>query len=109
IGNRDEVCALGGCDSAEDALAWALDHASIAAVTLSEAGSLVANSSRIHRIAAAPVDRVVDTTGAGDAYAAGFLHALLDGADLVAAGRTGAELAASVVCHHGARPGLTPA
>jgi len=109
IGNRDEVCALAATGSAEEALAWALGRATIAAVTLSEAGSLVADGSGARRVAAAPVDRVVDTTGAGDAYAAGFLHALLDGADLSAAGRSGAELAAGVVRHHGARPGLTPA
>lgn len=104
IGNRDEVCTLAEAGSPEEALAWARQHARVAAVTLSQDGSLVADGSGVHRIAAAEVDQVVDTTGAGDAYAAGFLRALLENADMPAAGQSGAQLAGSIISRKGARP-----
>ena len=54
--------------------------------------------------AAFPIDRIVDTTGAGDLFAAGFLFGLVRGADFEAAGRLGALAAAEVIQHIGARP-----
>lgn len=103
IGNHHEVGALAGTESPEEALVWARRHAAVTAVTMSEQGALLANDSRAFRIEALPVERVVDTTGAGDAFAAGFLHGLLDGVPLPDAGRRGAELAARVITHPGAR------
>lgn len=103
VGNHHEVGALAGDDSPEEALVWARRHASVVAVTMSEDGALVADEDRAYRIAAQPVARVVDTTGAGDAFAAGFLHGVLEGAPLPEAARRGAELAARVITHPGAR------
>ena len=103
VGNQHEVGALAGTDSPEEALVWARRHASIVAVTMSEDGALVADEDRAYRIEAQPVERVVDTTGAGDAFAAGFLHGVLEGAPLPEAARRGAELAARVITHPGAR------
>ena len=103
IGNHHEVGALSGNDSPEEALVWARQHSAITAVTMSEAGALLADDQKAWRIEALPVDRVVDTTGAGDAFAAGFLHGVLDGLALPDAGRRGAELAARVITHPGAR------
>lgn len=103
IGNHHEVGALAGSEGPEEALAWARRHARIVAVTMSEAGALVADEARDFRIEAQPVERVVDTTGAGDAFAAGFLSGVLEGAALPEAGRRGAELAARVITHPGAR------
>jgi fructokinase len=103
VGNHLEVGALAGTDSPEEALVWARRHAGVVAVTMSEAGALVADQERAYRIEAQPVERVVDTTGAGDAFAAGFLHGILEGAALPEAARRGAELAARVVTHPGAR------
>ncbi|PQO24920.1 adenosine kinase [Rhodobacteraceae bacterium WD3A24] len=105
IGNHVEVGALAGSDDTEKAMDWALSHVGIAAVTESEKGSLVADASGRHRIAAEPIDRVVDSTGAGDAYASGFLGGLVSGTDVADAGRQGARLAARVLTHYGARDG----
>ena len=55
-------------------------------------------------VPAAPVDRVVDTTGAGDSYAAGFLYGLTHGADLARCGELGSLCAAEVISHVGGRP-----
>ena len=103
IGNHHELGALTGTDSPEEALVRARLHAGVAAVTMSADGALVADEARAWRIAALPVERVVDTTGAGDAFAAGFLHGVLEGLALPEAGRRGAELAARVITHPGAR------
>jgi sugar/nucleoside kinase (ribokinase family) len=67
------------------------------------AGSVVATADAVHTVAAVPW-RVVDTTGAGDLYAAGFLYGLTAGRDLAACGRIGAVAAAEVISHFGARP-----
>jgi sugar/nucleoside kinase (ribokinase family) len=58
----------------------------------------------VHVVDAAPVDKVVDTTGAGDLYAAGFLHGYTQGKGLYDCGRIGALAAAEVLSHYGARP-----
>ena len=58
----------------------------------------------VHVVDAEPVDHVVDTTGAGDAYAAGFLSALARGLRLEACARVAAVCAAEVISHVGARP-----
>ena len=57
-----------------------------------------------YEVAAAPVARVVDTTGAGDLYAAGFLYGITHGYDLPSSGRIGSIAAAEVIGHLGARP-----
>ncbi len=103
VGNHLELGALAGSESPEEALVWARRHSAITAVTMSEKGALLADDSRAWRIEALPVERVVDTTGAGDAFAAGFLHGVLEGLALPDAGRRGAELAARVITHPGAR------
>ncbi len=66
------------------------DHCEIAALTRSEKGSLIVTRDEVHAIDAHPVAKVVDTTGAGDLYAAGFLFGLTHGYDLGTAGRLGA-------------------
>ena len=58
----------------------------------------------MHVIDAHPVDTLVDTTGAGDLYAAGFLFGLSRGLDLATCGRLGSLAAAEVISHVGARP-----
>jgi sugar/nucleoside kinase (ribokinase family) len=76
----------------------------IAVVTRSEKGCLVVNPEDIEAVPAFPVERVVDTTGAGDLFAAGFLSGLARGADDRTCGRLGALAAAEVIQHLGARP-----
>lgn len=75
-----------------------------AAITRSEKGSVVINGDEIVHIAAEPVEKVVDTTGAGDLYAAGFLYGLSRGLSLKECGRIGSVAAAEIISHYGARP-----
>jgi sugar/nucleoside kinase (ribokinase family) len=88
-------------DAAVKALRADID---VAVVTRSEKGCLVVNPEDIEAVPAFPVERVVDTTGAGDLFAAGFLCGLASGADDRTCGRLGALAAAEVIQHLGARP-----
>ncbi len=76
----------------------------VAVVTRSEKGCLVVGPDGTEAVSAFPVERVVDTTGAGDLFAAGFLFGLARGADDRTCGRLGALAAAEVIQHLGARP-----
>ncbi len=76
----------------------------VAVVTRSEKGCLVVGPDGVEAVPAFPVERVVDTTGAGDLFAAGFLCGLARGADDRTCGRLGALAAAEVIQHLGARP-----
>lgn len=105
VGNHVEIGALAGQDDTATALEWAICHVGIAAVTESEKGSLVSDGTETVRIDSAPVARVIDSTGAGDAYASGFLGGLAQGKSVAEAGRMGADLAARVLVHYGARDG----
>ncbi len=87
-----------------DALAALRRDTAIAVVTRGAAGSVLASGSEINEIAAHRTE-LVDTTGAGDAYAAGVLSALARGLGLAEAGRLGSLAAAEIISHVGARPG----
>jgi sugar/nucleoside kinase (ribokinase family) len=76
----------------------------VAALTCSADGSVLVTRDHTHRIAAAPVAAVVDSTGAGDLYAAGLLFGLARDLPLPACGRLGSLAAAEVLGHYGARP-----
>ena len=76
----------------------------IAALTRGARGSVVVDHGNAVQVDAAPVERVVDTTGAGDLYAAGFLFGLTRGRDLATCGRLGGIAAAEIIGHFGARP-----
>ncbi len=65
---------------------------------------MVLRDSEVHLVDAEPVAKVVDTTGAGDLYAAGFLYGFTQGRSLYDCGRLGAIAAAEVIAHFGARP-----
>jgi fructokinase len=101
--NEAEICALYECNAFDDAAELARRDVSLAALTRSEAGSLVLHGDETVRVAAEPAE-VVDTTGAGDAYAAGFLAGLTAGRTLAQSGRLGSIAAAEVISHYGARP-----
>lgn len=101
--NEAEICALARRERIEDAAAVVQDDVELAVLTRGEAGSLVLGRGERHAIAAEPAS-VVDTTGAGDAYAAGFLAAYAAGRPLEACARLGGIAAAEVISHFGARP-----
>ena len=104
FGNRDELMALYELDSFDAAVAALRDECELAAITVGAEGSLVITPDEVHRVPAEPVDRVIDTTGAGDLFAAGFLHGLTTERDLDECARLGAIAAAEVISHVGPRP-----
>lgn len=102
--NEREIVALYETDGFDEALQRVRGHCQVVALTRSEKGSVVASDGEVHVIDAAPVEVVVDTTGAGDLYAAGFLFGLTHGFDLATCGRIASVCAAEVISHVGARP-----
>jgi sugar/nucleoside kinase (ribokinase family) len=102
--NEAEITSLYQVDSFDDALQSVNHSVEIAALTRSEKGAVIVTRDEVHVIDASPVAHVVDTTGAGDLFAAGFLYGLTHGYDLGTAGRLGALAAAEVISHLGARP-----
>ena len=102
--NEAEICSLYQTEDFAAAAAAVRGHVAIAALTRSAEGSLVLTAGEEHPVAAAPVARIVDTTGAGDLYAAGFLHGLTRGLPLPTCGRIGSLCAAEIISHVGARP-----
>jgi sugar/nucleoside kinase (ribokinase family) len=102
--NDVEIRSLYETDDFDTALQHVRNRCEIAALTRSELGSVVVSGDDVHLVDAAPVDRVIDTTGAGDQYAAGFLYGLTSGHDLATCGRLGSAAAAEVISHFGARP-----
>ncbi|HVU22444.1 MAG TPA: adenosine kinase [Rhizomicrobium sp.] len=102
--NEEEAKALFEVEDFDDVLQAFKPMNKIAAITRSEKGCVIARGSEVHVIEAAPVARVVDTTGAGDQFAAGFLFGLTHNRGLADCGRLGALAAAEVISHYGARP-----
>ena len=104
IANEDEAKALFQEEEFDGVIAKAKAWGGIAAITRSAKGCVVMEEGVQHAIAAAPVSRVIDTTGAGDQFAAGFLFGLTHGKGLADCARLGAVAAAEVISHYGARP-----
>jgi len=105
IGNEVELAALSGAEDPMSALKWAMEHVKTIALTRSENGALVTDGGPVVEVKAEPVPKVVDSTGAGAAFAAGFLAGLAQGREVAEAARMGAKLAAQVIGHFGAREG----
>jgi sugar/nucleoside kinase (ribokinase family) len=104
FGNESEITSLYEVNSFEEALEMARKEARIAALTRSQQGSVVIKGSETHAVPAAPVAKVVDTTGAGDLYASGFLFGFTHGKPLAECARLGGIAAAEIISHVGARP-----
>ncbi len=102
--NEDEAKALFEVEDFADVVKGAQKWGGTAALTRSAKGCVIVQEGMVHEIPAAPVAQVVDTTGAGDQFAAGFLYGLTHAKDLVDSGRLGALAAAEVISHYGARP-----
>ncbi len=102
--NETEICSLYQVAGFDEALQAVRGACAVAALTRSEKGSVILRDGEVHLADAAPVARVVDTTGAGDLYAGGFLFGYTHGHDLYDCGRIGGLAAAEVISHYGARP-----
>lgn len=102
--NEEEITALYEAESFDDAATSVAEGTDVAALTRGAEGSVVVKGSVRVTSLAAPVDRVVDTTGAGDLYAAGFLFGMARGRALEDCARLGGLAAAEVISHFGARP-----
>jgi sugar/nucleoside kinase (ribokinase family) len=102
--NEDEITSLYQVESFDDALQHVRADCRIAALTRSEKGSVVVSGDEVHVVDAEPVDSVVDTTGAGDQFAAGFLSGFTQGKDLATCARIGGIAASEVIAHVGPRP-----
>jgi sugar/nucleoside kinase (ribokinase family) len=103
--NEHEICALYEVNDFDTALQHVNHHCEVAALTRSAKGSVIVSGDEMHVIDIHPVGgAVVDTTGAGDQYAAGFLFGFTHGYDLGRCGRLGSLAASEVISHLGARP-----
>jgi sugar/nucleoside kinase (ribokinase family) len=102
--NEKEITSLYEVNSFEEAADAALADCELAVLTRSEAGSVIAANGETITIAPEPVREVVDVTGAGDLYAAGFLYGLTQDLPLQTCGELGSLAAAEVIGHIGARP-----
>ena len=107
FGNEAEICSLYEVEDFDTALQLLRHHCRVGALTRSERGSVVIAGDEVHVIDADPVEHLLDTTGAGDQYAAGFLYGLTHGYDLATCGRLGSVAAAEVISHFGPRPAVS--
>ncbi|OHC74793.1 MAG: carbohydrate kinase [Rhodospirillales bacterium RIFCSPLOWO2_12_FULL_58_28] len=102
--NEAEITSLYQVSNFDAALQKVRGHCEIAALTRSAKGAVLISGDEVHVLDAEPLEKVVDTTGAGDAYAAGFFYGLVNGKSIYDCGRIGAIAAAEVIGHFGARP-----
>ncbi|MFC3076105.1 adenosine kinase [Shinella pollutisoli] len=105
--NRAEALSLYETEDFEEALARIAQDCRLAVVTMSEKGSVVLHQGERTKVEALEIPRVVDTTGAGDLYASGFLHGYTAGRSLADCGRLGSLAAGLVIQQVGPRPMLS--
>lgn len=102
--NEEEIKALYEVDTFEQGFRMARNKCEVAALTRSAKGSVIVSGEEIIEIEPEPLLHVIDTTGAGDQYAAGFLYGYTQGMDLYRCGRLGTLAATEVISHMGPRP-----
>ena len=105
--NEEEILSLYKTSDLNAAIFKVQNHCEVSAITRGEKGSIVISGGEKIYIDAEPVAKLVDTTGAGDAYAAGFLFSVATGQSIGISGRIGSICAAEVVSHIGARPSVS--
>lgn len=105
--NEEEIIELYGVETFDEGVAAVRGICDIAAVTRGREGSVIVTADEIIPIEAHQVPKRVDTTGAGDLYAAGFLYGWTSGRSLAESGRLGSIAAAAVIGHIGPRPGMS--
>ncbi|NNE75400.1 MAG: adenosine kinase, partial [Acidimicrobiales bacterium] len=104
FGNEDELRALYQTDDLDEVIASLRTEVEIGAVTLGKQGSIIVAGDQTIEVGAEPIEKVVDTTGAGDLYSSGFLFGLSTGRPLAECGRLASMAASEVISHVGARP-----
>jgi sugar/nucleoside kinase (ribokinase family) len=104
FGNHDELLSLYELDSFDEAVAALREECEFAAITVGAEGCVIVTPDELLHVPAVPVTKVIDTTGAGDLFAAGFLYGWTRGLDLETCGRFGSIAAAEVISHVGPRP-----
>ena len=102
--NEDELKALFETDDFDHAVSEIRQITRVAAITRGSQGAVILDADGVFNTAAGKVANVIDTTGAGDLFAAGFLHGYCSGADAATCGQFGNIVAAEVISHFGARP-----
>jgi sugar/nucleoside kinase (ribokinase family) len=102
--NEVEICSLTMQNEFEDAIKAVAGKVPVLVVTRSEQGAICVVDGVRHQVAAEPIEKLVDTTGAGDLFAAGFLTGHVRGMDPTLCLKLGAMAAAECISHYGARP-----
>ncbi|HEX8223600.1 MAG TPA: adenosine kinase, partial [Allosphingosinicella sp.] len=102
--NEAEIVSLTGEEGFDEAVAATAARVKVLVVTRGEKGAVAVEGGEAAQVAAEPVERIVDTTGAGDLFAAGFLAGRAQGRSNADSLRMGAIAAAEVISHYGARP-----
>lgn len=102
--NESEILALYDTGDFETAFSRAQMDCNFVAITRSENGSVLACNGEVVRVKAEPIEKVVDTTGAGDLYAAGVLYGIATGRELETCGKLGSMCAFEIISHYGPRP-----
>lgn len=108
LGNEDELCALAETTDLKEALRIVQPYCRVLVATRSARGSIIIAAGQRQQVEALNLAPVVDTTGAGDLYAAGLLYGVLHGMTVPDCGRLASLLAAEVITHFGARPQTCP-
>ena len=104
FGNEEEICAMTKSTSIKDGIDYAKSLNITTAITLAERGSLLIKDNDVIEVPAIVVDKVIDTTGAGDLFASGFLYGLCQNKKLATCGHMASVAAAEIISHYGARP-----
>ena len=104
FGNQDEFSAMVNSKNLDDGITYAKSLNNLSILTIAEKGSLIIVNNEVIEIIAEPVKKVVDTTGAGDLYAAGFLYGLTHQKNYQESGHLASIASAEVISHFGARP-----
>jgi sugar/nucleoside kinase (ribokinase family) len=102
--NESEITSLYQTASFDEAAKQAARDVKLAVLTRSAKGAVIESHGKSIAVPAVPLAKVIDTTGAGDLYAAGFLYGHANGHDLETCGKLGSLAAAEIISHVGARP-----
>ena len=102
--NEDEIKAMAETSNFDESIEYAKSLKITAAITKGSSGSVIVSDNEVTEVTAQKVDKVVDTTGAGDLFAAGFLYGFSRKKSMQACGHYASVAAAEIISHYGARP-----